>query len=72
MKFFVHPSPISGIKVAVGPSLICGGLVGRLNSWSSCDPNPLLFVVAPVTVVPLNETQNGLLIGYMILIQQWQ
>jgi len=55
MELFVHPSPVGCVKVAVGTPLVCGSLVGGLDSWSSGDPNPLFLVVAPVTVVPLKN-----------------
>ena len=57
MKLFIHSSPVGSVKVAIGASFIGSGLVGWFNPRCPGYPNPLLFVVSPVTIVPL-EVSN--------------
>lgn len=50
--------PLHHVKVIVGPFLVVGGLDAWLDPWGACDPDLLLLVVAPVTVVSAAEGER--------------
>lgn len=50
--------PLHHVKVIVGTLLVVGGLDAWLDPWCARDPDLLLLVVAPVTIVSAEEGER--------------